>query len=100
MTRHLFQRPAHWLLAISIGVTLWLPGLAQACSVCMTGREDENRLAFILSTAFMSLLPLILVGAVILWLRKLARHNRIAQLSPEPGPPEERRLPAPITSAL
>ena len=49
---------------------LWLahPGTATACSVCMSGREDENQLAFILTTVFLTVLPLGLIGSVILHL--------------------------------
>ncbi|MGH0034561.1 MAG: hypothetical protein ACQGVK_06000 [Myxococcota bacterium] len=61
-----------------LGWALWLvlstPGLAAACSVCMSGREDENRLAFILTTAFLTLLPLALIGGVVMFLRSRLRE--------------------------
>lgn len=50
---------------------LMLPSLAGACSVCTAGRDEENQLAYILMTVFMSLLPLLAVGTLgfILWRR-------------------------------
>jgi len=48
-----------------------LPVVAQACSVCSAGRDEENAAAFLLSTIFMSLLPLIAIGTLVyvLWRR-------------------------------
>lgn len=44
------------------------PGLAQACAVC-GGGNPANRLAFFLSTIALSLIPLALFAAGVLWLR-------------------------------
>jgi hypothetical protein len=63
------------VLAASGVVWLWLlieaPRVAQACSVCTAGRDEENQLAFLLSTIFMSLLPLLAIGTLVgvLWRR-------------------------------
>ncbi len=48
-------------------VLAW-PGLAQACAVC-GGGNPANRLAFFLSTIALSLIPLALFAAGVLWLR-------------------------------
>ena len=47
------------------------PRLALACAVCSAGREDENQTAFLISTIFMSLLPLAALGTLVfvLWRR-------------------------------
>lgn len=45
-------------------VFVYLPGVAGACSVCSAGRDDENAAAFLISTIFMSALPLIAIGAI------------------------------------
>jgi uncharacterized membrane protein YbhN (UPF0104 family) len=45
-----------------------LPGLARACAVC-GGGNPANRLAFFLSTIALSLIPLALFAAGVLWLR-------------------------------
>jgi hypothetical protein len=54
-----------------IGAALMLlPSLAVACPVCMSGREEDTRFAFIWTTAFLTAMPLVLVGGVIFWLRR------------------------------
>lgn len=50
------------------------PRAAVACSVCMTGREDDTLLAFRLTTVFLTLLPLVGVGSFVWWLRRRARQ--------------------------
>lgn len=47
---------------------LLAPDAALACPVCFSGRE-ENRLAFILTTVFLTVLPLATIGGAVLWLR-------------------------------
>ena len=54
-----------------------LPEAAAACPVCFDAR-DENRQAFLATTAFMSLLPLGMVAGAGLWLRK--RHRELDEL--------------------
>jgi hypothetical protein len=53
---------------------LLVPNLATACSVCFTGRADETRVAFIVTTGLMTALPLLLIGSVIWWLRRRAQQ--------------------------
>ncbi len=53
---------------------LLAPGIAAACSVCMTGKEDDTRIAFELMTAFMTVVPFVLVGGVFWWLRGRLRE--------------------------
>ena len=67
---------------VASGVVLTLvgaPRLALACAVCSAGREDENQAAFLISTIFMSLLPLAALGTLVyvLWRRyqKLEQAN-------------------------
>jgi hypothetical protein len=61
------------LAGLVSGALLWTPRIAVACSVCSAGREDETRTAFIVTTAFMSALPLVVVGGAVWWLRRRAR---------------------------
>ena len=49
-----------------------LPALASACAVCGGGPE-RSRLAFLISTGFLSLLPLGMIAGGLLWLRRHAR---------------------------
>lgn len=46
---------------------------ALACAACAAG-PTNNRAEFILTTAFMTALPLVLVGGVVLFLRARARR--------------------------
>ncbi len=50
-------------------VSALLPAAALACAVCMTGKEDDTRIAFELMTAFMTVTPFLLGGGVLWWLR-------------------------------
>jgi hypothetical protein len=50
-------------------IFVWVPRIAAACAVCMAGREDENRIAFELMTAFMTIMPFLLIAGVFWWLR-------------------------------
>lgn len=63
--------------AVVAGVTtllmVVLPDVALACPVCFDGR-DENRQAFLATTAFLSLLPLGMVAGAGLWIRKRTRE--------------------------
>jgi hypothetical protein len=65
---------ARWLGALGAAGLLiaLLPDVAAACPVCFDAR-DENRQAFIATTAFMSLLPLGMVAGAGLWIRKRSR---------------------------
>jgi len=68
VTRHLDR-----LLALAIALAVLAPRAAGACSVCMTGRDDETRAAFLATTALLSVLPLALVGGMVWWIRRRAR---------------------------
>lgn len=70
-------------VAVTLALAL-VPGVAEACAVCSAGREDETRTAFIVSTAGMTLLPLLLVGGIALWLRKRFREVEAEESDREP----------------
>jgi hypothetical protein len=88
-----------------LGIGALSPTLATACSVCTAGRDEENQAAFLLSTLFMSLLPLIVIGSVVfaLWRRvqKLEREGdpRLDRGSPrhEPTPSDVPGISAPTS---
>lgn len=48
------------------------PEAAHACPVCFDA-SDENRVAFLATTAFLSLLPLGMVAGAGLWIRRRTR---------------------------
>lgn len=57
-------------------VVLFAPQLAAACSVCFTGRADETRVAFLVTTGFLTALPILLIGGLVWWLSRRARQIR------------------------
>jgi high-affinity Fe2+/Pb2+ permease len=59
--------------AALVAVLVLAPRLALACPVCMGGRDDETRTAFILTTVFLTVLPLSLIGGVVWWLSRRIR---------------------------
>jgi len=58
-----------WLVLAALALVAVLPEAVSACPVCFDAR-DENRQAFIATTAFLSLLPLGMVAGAGLWVRK------------------------------
>lgn len=54
---------------ITTSLSLGLPEAAHACPVCFDA-NGEVRWAFIVTTAFLTFLPLAMVGGVGLWMRK------------------------------
>ena len=77
------------------------PTLARACAVCTAGRDEENAFAFLVTTVFMSIMPLAALGTLIFVLyrriQKLEADREATenQASPtDPGPP---RLPDPTS---
>ena len=66
------MRPA-WIAVLALLLVAVLPEVALACPVCFDAR-DENRQAFLATTAFLTLLPLGMVAGAGLWLRKRSRE--------------------------
>lgn len=64
-----------WIPVVALLLMVLLPEVAHACPVCFDPRE-ENRVAYLATTAFMSLFPLGVVGGFTMWLRKRARALR------------------------
>lgn len=61
-------------MAIAYGSTWLSPGAAAACAVCGSSQSKENQVAYLVTTGFLTVLPLALVGAVVWWLRKRSRE--------------------------
>jgi hypothetical protein len=74
-----------WLavVALGLGSLVALPDVAYACAVCFDS-TDENRQAFLITTAFLTLLPLGMVTGAGLWLRKRARETAREEPGTEP----------------
>ncbi|MDP6981248.1 MAG: hypothetical protein QF570_22030 [Myxococcota bacterium] len=87
---------------LSAGIVLVLsaaPTIAEACSVCMTGREDENRIAFLGTTVFLSLLPLLMLGGAAYWIWRRFREQSEEQVRPEPHVAASAEIPSRSVSA-
>ena len=68
------------LLVLALGA---LPEWAAACAVCGAGVEDDqSRVAYLLTSAVLSVLPLALFGGFLLWLRQRARRQRGVEAPP------------------
>ena len=62
------------LAGLGAALCIGAPELARACAVCAAGTEEASRLAFILTTIFLSALPLLMVGALLWWLWRRTRQ--------------------------
>lgn len=60
------------LSAATAGV-LASPALALACPVCFAAKDEASRIAFLATTVFLTALPLLLIGGVVMWLSKRAQ---------------------------
>lgn len=60
------------VLALAFALVALLPEAVLACPVCFDS-SDENRQAFLVTTAFLSLLPLGMVAGAGLYVRKRSR---------------------------
>jgi hypothetical protein len=60
------------VLALALVLIAVLPDVVMACPVCFDS-SDENRQAFLVTTAFMSLLPLGMVAGTGLYIRKRSK---------------------------
>ena len=62
-----------------------LPESAAACAVCGAGLDDDQgRVAYLITSAVLSVLPLALLGSFLLWLRRQHRRQSAAQPPPHP----------------
>lgn len=79
------------MLAVAGWLILQTPKVAQACAVCSAGKDEENAAAFLISTLFMSLMPLIAIGTLVYVLyRRIQKleEERPAEVSPVAQPTE------------
>lgn len=60
---------------VALYLLVLFPDVAHACAVCFDPK-DENRVAFLATTIFLSAVPLGMAGGLGLWLRKRARELR------------------------
>lgn len=58
--------------ALLAAVLTSLPAIAAACPTCGVG-NGRNKMAYFLTTIFLSLLPLAFIGGVMLWIVRSSR---------------------------
>jgi hypothetical protein len=92
-----WKRARAGCLAFVLGAA---PRAAEACAVCMSGRDDETRNAFLLTTLLLTVLPLAMLGGGLFWivrrLRALEAERAEEAREPEaadPSAPAEARQP-------
>lgn len=73
-------RLAAWSLPLVV-----LPAKVLACPVCFSAKDEANRVAFFVSTVFLTALPLLLLGAFISWVARRARMLDRESAAAEPG---------------
>ncbi len=62
--------------AALVAVVMSLPSVVYACPVCFSAQNEDNRVAFIVSTMFLTLLPLGMLTAGLWWAwRKLRQQD-------------------------
>ena len=61
----------------------WVADLAYACPSC-TSPLEENRQAFVDTTVFLTVVPLLMIGGFIWWFRRKARELDAAAEIPVP----------------
>lgn len=73
------------IAGVVLFLSLW-PRLSEACSVCFSA-EGEVRVAFIISTAFLTVVPLIGAGLIIWWVRRRLKQHSLDQAEHDLLPP-------------
>ena len=72
-----------WLPVLTLLALVAWPELASPCAVCGAGVEDDqSRIAYLVTSAVLSVLPLALFGGFLLWLRHLHRRQRELEVPP------------------
>ena len=84
-----------WLVGLAALPLALAPSLASACAVCTAGRDEENAFAFLMTTIFMSIMPLAAIGTLVfvLW-RRIRKLEQEAE-TPRPTTDTEPRTRAP-----
>jgi hypothetical protein len=82
------RRIAFLAATLLAAVLTSLPALALACPSCGVG-NGRNKMAFFVTTVFLSLLPLALIGAGLFWLARRGRAFIASEFreSDEAAPP-------------
>ena len=66
--------PRKLALLVLAALVAALPRAAEACAVCLSGREDDNQRAFLAGTILLSTLPVAMIGGIAWYIRRRARE--------------------------
>jgi hypothetical protein len=66
-----------WIPVLALLLLAALPEAGHACSVCFSA-TDENRAAFLITTGFLTLLPLGMVAGTGLWFKRRVRQIELS----------------------
>ena len=72
------------LRLIVFWTSLAIADSAWACPVCFSAKNKENQIAYLATTGFLTFLPLLFAGGVMLWIRRRAQQLAHETL-PKPG---------------
>lgn len=84
MKRHDRSHGAHRSARLAAGLALLWPAVGQACAVCGAAAE-RNRIALLIMTIVMSLLPLAMFAGGALWLRRNVRRANARERAAHPA---------------
>ena len=62
------------LQAIMVMGLVAVANTALACPVCFSAKNKENQIAYLVTTGFLTFLPLMFAGGVIFWVRRRAQQ--------------------------
>jgi hypothetical protein len=71
-----------WVASAAVGAA-WVADSALACPSCASPLE-ENRQAFVDTTIFLTVVPLMMIGGLIWWIRRKVRERDEAPAIPVP----------------
>ena len=77
------------LAALAAWVVGLLPRVAYACPVCFYTENEANRVAYLVTAVFMTALPFVVVGGILLWVVRRARATDAAVTPGESSPVQE-----------
>lgn len=67
-------RPLLRLVGWTGGLWLVMSGVALACPVCFSAKNEDNQIAYLATTGFLTFLPLVMIGSLVLWVRRRVRE--------------------------
>jgi len=73
------------LLGLATVLAAALPDAASACAMCLAGQNGGTTRAFAIGSLFLSITPLAVIGALVLYVRRRARKLAAAEAARDTG---------------